>query len=273
MPTLELNSGYSLAYDVVNFTDPWNGDTETVLFHHGLGKSGIYWRPWVRQLCDEYRLVTIDSLGNGSSDQPEGYEWSIESYAEDACQLIDSLGVGTVHFVGEGLGGCVGIHVAATRPQSVSTLTLLSTPYRPSEGSGDLVAASRRIAEMGMEAWLDESMPDRMDWASLPKEMYYWYRTERAKTSPRIMAEQMKAQAGVDLEERLPTISAPTLLLVPGRSHVAAHRQMMRMGELIGRSQVVEFPDHGQWVTFERPKECVAELRRFLDDSRSMSLG
>lgn len=269
MGNLELLSGYTLAYDVIDFTDPWDNETETILFHHGLGKSGAYWRPWVRRLSDRYRLVPVDSLGNGRSDQPEGYEWSIEGYASDIRQLVDELGVAPIHFVGEGLGGCVGIHFAATHPELVTSLTLLATPYRPADGAGDLVGSSRQIADSGMGDWLDRSMKDRMDWASLPPEMYAWYRQERAKTSPRIMSEQMLAQAGVDLEEMLPSISVPTLLLVPGRSHVAAHRQMTRMGELIPVSTVVEFPDEGQWLTFERPEECVRELRGFLDNLRS----
>lgn len=268
MAELSLDSGNKLAYDVVDFTDPWDDAVETILFHHGLGKSGAYWRPWVRELCDEYRLVTLDSLGNGRSSQPEGYQWSIESYAEDAFQLMAGLGIGRVHFVGEGLGGCVGIHLAASRPEHIATLTLISTPYRPAEGSGDLVAASERIMDEGIQAWLERSMSDRMDWESLPVAMFDWYLTERAKTSPRIMSEQMRAQATVDLEDELPLIVAPTLLLVPGRSHVAAHKQMMRMRDLIPVSKAVEFPEQGQWVTFERPRDCVGELRDFLTNHR-----
>jgi aminoacrylate hydrolase len=267
MSKLTLSSGDQLAYDVIDFTDPWDHEVETILFHHGLGKSGVYWRPWVRELCAEYRVVVFDSLGNGESTRPTDHAWTIQGYADDARELIDQLGIDRAHVVGEGLGGCVGIELAANTPDRVETLTLLSTPFRPAEGSGDLVAASERILDMGMEAWLAQSMPDRMDWDSLPGEMFDWYLNERLKTSPRIMVEQMRAQSSVDLEKVLSEISAPTLLLVPGRSHVAAHRQMIRMGDLIGNARVVEFPDQGQWLTFERSHECVGELKRFIDES------
>lgn len=263
MPRYRLASGYELSYEVFDFSDPWSS-FETVLLHHGLGKSGVYWRPWVRELVSQFRVVTVDSLGNGASSQPTDYGWSIEGYADDVVELTRHLTIEKIHFVGEGLGGCVGIHLAATKPNLVRTLTMASTPYRPSDGSGDLRAASELIDREGLEVWTDNSIQDRMAWDELPQEMFDWYRQQRLQTSARIMAEQMRAQAGVDLEWALPEIVAPTLLLVPGRSHVAANQQMLRMGQTIRDATVVRFPDEGQWITFERPGDCVSAFRDFV---------
>jgi pimeloyl-ACP methyl ester carboxylesterase len=266
MPRLRLRTGHFLNHEITDLVDPWQ-PRDSVVLHHGLGKSIVYWRAWVRLLAPSFRVVAVDSLGNGASSRPRGYPWSIANYAADAEELIASLDAERVHFVGEGLGGCVGLHLAATRPDLVATLTVASTPFRPAEGTGNLPDASREIARSGLAAWLDRSLQDRMAWDRLPPEMFAWYRAERLRTSPRIMAEQMAAQAGVDLEWALPKIQAPTLLLAPGRSHVNAHQQMLAMGETIARSRVVSFPDEGQWVTFERPDACVSAFRQFLVDT------
>ncbi|HEX5465528.1 MAG TPA: alpha/beta hydrolase [Candidatus Limnocylindrales bacterium] len=263
MPRLQLANGLYLGYQIIDFVDPWQPH-ETVLLHHGLAKFGTYWMPWYRILARHFRVVTLDMLGNGASSKPRGHTWGLEGYAADAQELLAALDIDRVHFVGEGLGGCVGIQWAATKPDRIATLTLASTPYRPARGNVSLADTSKEVARQGLDYWIDKSVANRMRWSERPPEEYAWYRAQRAKTSPRILAEQMAAQATVDLEPLLPRVQAPTLLIVPGQSHVDAHDQMIRMGEAIPRSTVVEFPDEGQWVTFARPDECVAAFLDFV---------
>lgn len=263
MTRIHLASGGVIHADVTDLTDPWR-TPDTVFLHHGLGKTARYWLPWVRRLASEFRVVAIDSLGNGRSSRPRDHAWSIAGYAGDAIEVMDGLGLDRVHFVGEGLGGCVGLHLGAAMPTRVQTLTMSATPFRPSEGSTDRAAWSREIAGGRIADFVDQSLPDRMDWNRFPPGMYAWYREQRLQNSPRIYAEQMAAQQGADLEWALPLIVAPTLLIVPGASGASAHRQMPKMAERIPNARMVRFPDERQWVTFSRPDECVAAFRSFV---------
>ncbi len=266
MPAVILSSGLRVHCEIADTTDPWR-TAETMLLHHGLGKTGRYWLPWSRVLSRYFRVVTIDMLGNGQSSRPRGHRWSIAGYARDAVEVLDALGLRKVHFVGEGLGGCVGLQLGARHGARVASLTLCATPYRPSEGaSADLAARSQAIARGGLADFVDTTLPSRMDWSRFPQAAYAWYREQRLRTSPRIMSEQMAAQDGVDLEWALPLIAAPTLLIVPGDSPSGADLQMKTMSRAIRGARIAAFPHERQWVTFSAADDCVAATLRFLAD-------
>lgn len=264
MPKVRLRSGGAIHYEVVDMTDPWRRP-ETVLLHHGLGKSSRFWLPWYRLLARDYRVIAMDTLGNGRSSRPRGHRWSIAGYAGNVLEVLNALRLKQVHFVGEGLGGCVGLQLGARHPARLRTLTLCATPYSRAEATGDLGARSREIAAGGLRKYVEVQMRDRTDWARFPPEMLAWYRRQRLAVSPRILAEQMSAQAHIDLAWTLPLIKAPTLLIIPGANPTSgADSQMARMAQAIPKTRAVRFPRERQWVTFTAAEECVAAFRSFV---------
>jgi len=268
MSRIKLRHGASVYCELVDLVDPWD-TPELVFFHHGLGKHSGYWRGWMRALAGRYRLAAIDVLGNGRSSKPRGHAWSLESYADDVLDVLDAIGAERAHFVGEGMGGCVGLQLAARSPSRVQTLTLCATPFRPSEGRADLLRHGEEIARHGVKDFVDGSLADRMDWSLLPSTAFDWFRGERLAVSPRIMSEQMTAQARVDVEWTLPLITAPTLLIVPGASPSNANTQMREMARSIATTRVIDFPTERQWVTFARAAECAQAFLDFVHDAGS----
>ena len=98
MPDLRLRSGQRLHYDLFDLPDPWV-EHDTIVFHHGLGKTGAYWRPWVRRLVRDFRVITIDMLGNGASSRPRSFRWGIDAYAGHVAEVLDAVDVARAHFV------------------------------------------------------------------------------------------------------------------------------------------------------------------------------
>jgi pimeloyl-ACP methyl ester carboxylesterase len=275
MSKIRLHNGLNIYYEVTDFVDPWLVP-ETVVLHHGLGKSGRFWLPWVRLLSGHFRVVTIDMLGNGRSSRPRGHRWSIAGYASDALEVLDALGLKQVHFVGEAVGGCVGLQLGACHASRLLTLTLSACPYRPVRpegGTGDLRTDSREIARHGLAEVTDRELPSRLDWSRYPPEMYAWYRKERLSASARIVSEQRAAQAAEDIEWTLPLITPPTLLIIPGSSPVSSTPQMREMARLIPHVRAVEFPEEGAWVTFAQADACVAAFLSFVSENPTAGRG
>jgi len=271
MPRVLLDNGHRLHYEVHDYVDPWL-TPEAVVLHHGLGKSGRFWLPWARLLSRHFRVVTVDMLGCGRSSHPVGHPWSIADHAANAVALFDALGTERVHFVGEAVGGCVGLQLGARHGDRLHTLTLCSTPFRPTAGPVDLREKSEEISHgglAGLTAAVDRELPGRIEWDRYPPGMYAWYRAQRLDASPRIVAEHHAAQAREDLEWTLPEITAPTLLIIPDESPVGATGQMQQMARVIPNAQVAALSDRRRpvWYHFAEADECVAAFLDFVAGS------
>jgi len=263
MPFVSLDNGNHLYYEITDLTDPWH-EPPIVFLHHGLGKSARWWLPWTRLLARNFRVVAVDMLGCGRSSQPVGYRWSVANHADNVVAVLDHLGVDRVHFIGETVGGCIGLYLGARHGDRLHSLSLAACPYKPEKEW--LLAMSREIAANGLEPSIDRDLPTRLDWARYPKAMYEWYRAERLSASPRIVAEQYAAQAEEDLTWTLPLINVPTLLYIPDESPVSANVQMRHMAEVIPTAQVADLAPRRRpvWYHYGEAEECVAAFEKFV---------
>ena len=104
---------------------PAGQDTEPALFVHGLEGSSRNWTDLMDLLSPRLACDALDLPGFGDSPpRPDG-RYSIAALAETVIALIQKRSR-PVHLVGNSLGGAVSVKVAATRPDLVRTLTLIS---------------------------------------------------------------------------------------------------------------------------------------------------
>lgn len=100
---------------------------EPVLCVHGMSGAATNWTDFMSELAPDFLCRAVDLPGSGFSPPPRtpaGY--SIKALAGTVTRLIEALGDGPVHLVGNSMGGAVCIRAAATRPDLVRTLTLVS---------------------------------------------------------------------------------------------------------------------------------------------------
>src|SRR5207237_7769255 len=114
----------SVHYEVTDVTAPWNGEPETIIFHHGVGITGDLWLEWLPILADRYRLVRLDMRGFGRSPVPApGFAWSMDLLAEDTLAVARAVGAEHFHYVGESLGGTLGLYLAIRHSQAIASVT------------------------------------------------------------------------------------------------------------------------------------------------------
>lgn len=126
MPTVDVN-GTTLFY-----TDTGKGN-ETILFSHGLLMGHWMFDKQVAHFKDRYRCIAYDHRGQGKSGRPKTRSITMDQCYEDAVALIETLGIGPVHFAGLSMGGFVGMRLAARRPDLVKSLTLMNTSTGPED--------------------------------------------------------------------------------------------------------------------------------------------
>ncbi len=112
-------------YEVVTYSF---GAGDEVLFclNGGPGLPCDYVRDAHSRLADRgYRVVCFDQLGCGASDRPEDASlWTLARYVEEVEVVRTTLGLGTVHLLGQSWGTWLGIEYALTYPDAFKTLTL-----------------------------------------------------------------------------------------------------------------------------------------------------
>lgn len=121
----------------VRRTPPTTPDTEPAVYVHGLGGAATNWTDLAALLAGRLSGLAVDLPGFGQSPPPLGGDYSIPARVRTVVELIEHGGA-PVHLFGNSLGGLVSLVLAATRPELVRTLTLIS----PAMPGGRLPARS-----------------------------------------------------------------------------------------------------------------------------------
>ena len=102
-----------------------------VLLIAGAEAQGIGWPSALvdRLVAGGLQVIRYDHRDTGESDSVDFDEspYSIVDLVEDAVAVLDGLDVESAHVLGASMGGVIAQWLAATHPDRVVTLTLMST--------------------------------------------------------------------------------------------------------------------------------------------------
>ena len=108
----------------VRDTPATRAGAEPALYVHGLGGSSQNWTDLAALLAGWLDGQAIDLPGFGHSAPAERY--TIPALTARVARFLEETGRGPVHLFGNSLGGTIAVWLAATRPDLVRTLTLVS---------------------------------------------------------------------------------------------------------------------------------------------------
>jgi pimeloyl-ACP methyl ester carboxylesterase len=268
MPTLTANN-CEMFYQIDDFTDPWRTDTETVWLQHGVGRSTKFWYHWVPSLAGQYRVIRRDMRGHGQSADPgPDHTWSLDELVTDMHDFMDALGLGQVHYVGESIGGILGVLFATRWPERLKSLTICNSPttIRPSGTqalSGQHGNVNQTLARDGSKGWGRLLIEQKIISGKNPAHTD-WVVNEWAKTPTHVLQGITRTLDGADTAPLLPQVSVPTLILAPAHSPITplADQLSMRTGIPNARITVVEGPGHEIYV--DEPQQCLQAVQNFL---------
>lgn len=105
------------------------GEGPVVILVHGIASSSVTFRRLVPLLTDKHRAISIDLLGFGESVAPADATFTLDEHVAALAATIDSLDLrAPFTLVGHSLGSLISARYAATRPQRVARLVLVSPP-------------------------------------------------------------------------------------------------------------------------------------------------
>jgi pimeloyl-ACP methyl ester carboxylesterase len=243
------------------------GDGAPVVLLHGGLSDGRSWRPQLAGLTDSFDVVAWDAPGCGGSDDPPG-RTALADYADAVTGLVAALGIDRPHLDGLSFGGGLAVAVYQRHPELVRSLVLAGA-YAGWKGSLPPDEVDARLRRVRLE--LDRPPAESIDGylpgffvGPVPPEAIELVRTMMLEIRPAGQLSMLSAFAEADLNEVLPTIAVPTLLLY-GEADVRAPRRVAEAlhGGIPG-SELVVLPGVGHCLNLEAPDASNAEVRRFL---------
>ena len=212
MPTHTLN-GIDLCWEHA-------GEGPRLLMFNGSGSTIERMRPLLDVLASQFEVVLHDQRGLGRTEIPPG-PYSMVEYAADAIALVDHLGWDTFAVMGISFGGMVAQEFTVTVPARVERLALLCTSPGGAGGSSyqlhelrSMTAEERAAVSMTImdtrftPEWLEAHPADRMFVEGIRGD----YGSEPGSEAERGEIEQLLARRSHDVWDRLPSITAPTLV-------------------------------------------------------------
>ena len=149
MSTLEVNGTR------INYVDEGPRDASALVFSPSMFFDHRMFAAQAAAFSDRYRVVRYDLRGQGESQRHPREHLDMDTQTEDAAAMIEALGLRDVTFVGNSMGGFIGLRLAARRPDLLTSAVVMGTSAdveEQAEAMDELIAA---VQEHGMEPVLD----------------------------------------------------------------------------------------------------------------------
>lgn len=225
----------------------------------------------VAEYAKHFTCISLDPRGAGETDKPEGV-YSTELFADDVAAFMEAAKITRAHVMGMSLGAAVGMWLAAKYPSRVRSLSLHSAWPRTDAFLDNVVQGWQAMAR-GSGTVADLVVLGIFPWCLTP-ELYTAkldYVTSLAgfvRSRPAQPVEAFLRQSAAvlahDVESRLETIKAPTLLTFGQRDQLTSTRFADRLRHGIHGSEVHVFEDCAHAALYERVEEFNQRTLDFL---------
>ena len=243
-----------------------NGSGDPLLLIAGLGQSGIRrWHRIVKLLSPHYAVVTVDNRGVGRSGPCEE-PFTLGDLAQDALDVMTSLGHETFFLAGHSMGGMIAQEVVRLAPERVraaafcSTHGGASTAVMPGDGLG-----------------LFTPEPDRPTWAKLAGPGFYEANRQvideetqislEVATPPQTYMLQIQAIGQWNAAPTLRDSGVPFLVVHGDADPLVPYENGVRLALTLG-VELVTYPGVGHVIECEVPEQLADDLRRHFDAVR-----
>lgn len=232
------------------------------------------WRPWIEALSAEHTLLRMDERACGLSDGDVA-DISFEAWVRDLEAVVDAAGFERFALLGCSQGAPISIEYAVRHPERVTQLVLLGSYARgwmrrglPPERMAEL-EAQLKLVEAG---WGREDASYRQMFAmqfapgATMEQINSLSELQRRSASPENAVRIIRAFFNIDVQQRAPLVSSPTLLL-HGRNDLRAPFEEGRLlAGLIPGARLVPLETGNHILLAHEPafQKFFEELRAFV---------
>ena len=238
-----------------------------ITFVTGIANDLTMWDTQVEALGKDYRTLRYDLRGHGDTLATEG-DYSMELLVRDLAGLLTELNIEKTHLVGLGLGGAIVQAFAIDNPQRVNTLMPCCCRAKMVPEFAAMWHKLREaVANEGVEVVVEPTVQR-------------WFSDEFKAANPKILQDVRNmiratttlgylgvtaAFLGLNLEDKLPQIKAPTLYLSGAEDRVGGPPALMaELAKKVPRAQHRSVPKAAHIANIQNPAGFNREVADFL---------
>lgn len=245
------------------------GRGEPLLLVHGFGGDKDNFTRLAGALTRHYRVIVPDLPGFGEATRDAALRYAVGDQVQRLHAFVSALGLPPLHLGGNSMGGFIAAEYAATHPQQVKSLWLLdpagtaaahaSPMLRHYLATGDTPLLLRKPEDIGV---LLQAIAVK---APLLPPSVKTVLAQRAIADRALHARilQQLVHESPTLEERLPAIAAPTLVVWGSEDRILHPDGAAALQARLPRCRVVLMRGIGHVPMMEAPAATAGDYLRF----------
>ena len=246
---------------------------QPMLFAHGFGCDQNMWRLVAPAFADEFRVILFDYVGAGGSDQtaydPQRYD-SLDGYAADVVDIVRSLDLRDVVFVGHSVSSMVGVLALAAEPERFASLVMIGPSpryiddevYRGGFGEVDILEMLESLDSnyLGWSAAMAPAIMNNPDRPELGEELT----TSFCRMDPAIARQFARVTFLSDNRADLAGVTVPTLVLQCTDDLIAPVEVGAYVRDAIPDSRLAMLQATGHCPQLSAPDETIRAISAFV---------
>ena len=225
------------------------GQGDPVVLVHGFGVSGRYMLPLAKVLARQFSVLVPDLPGYGRSEKPRP-PLGISGLADALADILDVLGLERPAFVANSMGCQVVTDLAVRLPERVGPMTLI----------GPTIDPDQRVARRQLYRALSDS-------AREPLPLLVLAARDGSGMGVRSILAIARSVLTDRIEERLPLIEQPTLVLRGEADQFVSTAWAEEVAALLPRGRLVVVPREPHAVHYTRPALVAGLVAELLEES------
>jgi pimeloyl-ACP methyl ester carboxylesterase/DNA-binding winged helix-turn-helix (wHTH) protein len=227
----------------------------------------------MKRLSGLGRVILFDKRGTGLSDRVKSLP-TVEQRVDDLRAVLDAVGSTDAILIGTSEGGALALVYAATMPERLRGLILVSTfarwPAAPDHPHGWTPEMVQRLRTYISTRWGhgDSMRPAFASHASDPATIAWAARAEIAGASPGAALDVLDMNLQLDVRPVVPTISVPTVVLHNRHDAVCSVENGRYLAAHIPGARLVEVDTNDHTFVFEGADAFVAAVDSLLTEPR-----
>jgi len=251
------------------------GSGPPLLLLHGAMASLHTWDGWAGELRDGFRIIRVDSPGNGLTGPVPGFAHTEQGLLDFLETFVDAMALDRFYLAGNSLGGFMAWNYAVQHPDKVKKLILIAPAGYPQEPPDVIKRVSLPVVGGIARVWAPRFMvaanvrsaygnPDLVSESVVDRYHELLLRPGNRRAMVEIFRAMNEKADGVDPGEKIKQLSVPVLLMWGERDHWVPPAHVEKWKNDVSDLQVITYPGAGHVPMEEFPGRTARDARRFL---------